>query len=153
MCSLTNHLLTKQKHAGAQYDEAHFTNIRGVTGNCLKVLGMVDVELRIGGNTYIHPVHVIDDLDYGFVLGVDFLQKYKVHIDFGANQVVFPVGDKPMHICLIQSTQGLARNFQNVVLPKRAETNVLVQISRQKHGKTSAFGATTKFGIEAHSGC
>ena len=135
ICVANKSFIDKTKHAGAQYDDAHFTNIRGVTGNCLKVLGMVDVELRIGGNTYIHPVHVIDDLDYGFVLGVDFLQKYKVHIDFGANQVVFPVGDKPMHICLIQSTQGLARNFQNVVLPKRAETNVLVQISRQKHGK------------------
>ena len=134
ICVASKSLLSKTKHANDPLREANHPNVRGVTGNSLEVLGMLDVEIEIGGSKFIHPVHIIDCIESSFVLGVDFLQKYKVNIDYNTNKVIIPKGSNSTTVNLIETCKGLARNSMSVVLPKRSETTVLVHDSRQKNG-------------------
>ena len=53
-----------------------YQNIKGVTGNYLQVLGMLDIGLDIDNVKFKHRVHVIKDLHHSFffMLGLDFSQ-------------------------------------------------------------------------------
>lgn len=58
--------------------------IKGVAGARLTVLGVLTVPISIGGVKFSHPVDIIQDLHYPFILGLDFLNKnkHKSRIDF-----------------------------------------------------------------------
>lgn len=51
--------------------------IKGVAGARLTVLGVLTVPISIGGVKFSHPVHIIQDLHYPFIRGLDFLNKNK----------------------------------------------------------------------------
>ena len=59
--------------AKPKLDESRL-KVRGVTGNYLKVLGMKDVELNLGGFVSIQTVHFVENMaDNVFILGRDIL--------------------------------------------------------------------------------
>lgn len=49
-----------------------FNLVKGVSGRLLLVIGKLNVEIFINGQSYLFMVNVVDGLYYVFILGVDF---------------------------------------------------------------------------------
>lgn len=113
---------------------AKHPKVKGVTGNYLKVLGMLDIEIFIDGMVFVHSVHVIQDLHYSFILGLDFLRTNHANIDYATNTLNIDTKTN-MHVCPIIADTGLARAIGNVIIPKRSETTIRVKISRCVEGE------------------
>ncbi|KAK3101592.1 hypothetical protein FSP39_004699 [Pinctada imbricata] len=110
-------------------NDASFMKIKGVTGNYLTVLGMLNIELVIDGVTFAQTVHVISELHYPFILGLDFLKSHSATIDYRANTLNIETNNE-LHICSIITDTGLARVSNTVVIPSRSETTIQVRVSR-----------------------
>ena len=95
---------------------------------------MLTIPNSIGCLTFSHPVHIIQDLHYPFILGVDFLNKNKANIDFASQQLILPDEYQASHsVCLLSPVEGHARAATSVLIPQHSETNVLVNISNIKN--------------------
>jgi len=56
-------------------------------GQPLGILGRCALRIRIGGVDELHPVLVANDLTQDCLIGVDFLARHKVQIDFAAGSI------------------------------------------------------------------
>lgn len=56
-------------------------------GQPLGILGRCDLRIGIGGVDELHPVLVANDVTQDCLIGVDFLARHKVKIDFAAGLV------------------------------------------------------------------
>lgn len=68
---------------------------------------MLDIEIFIVGMVFVHSVHVIQDLHYAFILGLDFLRTNHVTIDYATNTLNIATKIN-MHTCPIIADTGLA---------------------------------------------
>ena len=127
---MSANFLQKTCHNGAKLMKPIHQNIKGVTGNYLQVLGMLDIGLDIDNVKFKHRVHVIEDLHHSFILGLDFLTANHANIDFNSNTLTI----NNNHVCQIITNSGLARTTKSVVIPKRSETTIPVLVSRCKNG-------------------
>ena len=127
---MSANFLQKTCHNGAKLMKPIHQNIKGVTGNYLQVLGMLDIGLDIDNVKFKHRVHVIEDLHHSFILGLDFLTANHANIDFNSNTLTI----NNNHVCQIITNSGLARTTKSVVIPKRSETTISVLVSRCKNG-------------------
>lgn len=105
--------------------------VKGVTVNYLKVLGMLDIEIFINGMVFVHSVHVIH---YAFILGLDILRTNHATIDYATNTLNIDTKSN-MHVCPIIADTGLSRAIDNVIIHKRSETTIRVKISRCVEGE------------------
>ena len=56
--------------------------LQGVTGHELKVLSEVSLKTKIGRKNLQHKFHVVQDLPYPVLLGLDFLSDHKIKLDY-----------------------------------------------------------------------
>lgn len=98
------------------------------------MLGMLDIEIFIDGMVFVHSLHVIQDLHYAFILGLDFLKTNHATIDYATNTLSIATKTN-MHACPIIADTGLTRAIDNVIIPKRSETIIRVKISRCVEGE------------------
>lgn len=127
---MSSNFLNKTNYRSAKLIKPQHQKIKGVTGNYLKVLGMLDINLEIDGVSFQHKVHVIQDLHHSFILGLDFLTANHAHIDYESNTLTI----NNEHVCQIITNSGLARTTKSIVIPKRSEITIPVLISRCKNG-------------------
>lgn len=116
--------------------------IKGVAGARLTVLDVLTVPISIGGVKFSHPVHIIQDLHYPFILGLDFFNKnkHKTRIDFDSQVLLLPDENNDVHnIHLLSASERKARASSTVLIPKRSEMNIPINISHIKklHQRTS----------------
>lgn len=110
--------------------------IKGVAGARLTVLGVLTVPISIGGVKFSHPVHIIQDLHYPFIRGLDFLNKnnHKTRIDFDSQVLLLPDENNDVHnIHLLSASERKARASSTVLIPKRSEMNIPINISHIKN--------------------
>lgn len=126
--------INKTSLAGTPFQPATHPVIKGVTGAKLTVLGVLTIPISIGGVKFSHPVHIIQDLHYPFILGLDFLNKHKARIDFNSQVLLLPDENSDVHnIHLLSASEGKARASSTVLIPKRSEMNIPVNISHIKN--------------------
>ena len=99
---MSANFLQKTCHNGAKLMKPIHQNIKGVTGNYLQVLGMLDIGLDIDNVKFKHRVHVIEDLHHSFILGLDFLTANHANIDFNSNTLTI----NNNHVCQIIKNSG-----------------------------------------------
>lgn len=110
--------------------------IKGVAGARLTVLGVLTVPISIGGVKFSHPVDIIQDLHYPFILGLDFLNKnkHKSRIDFDSQVLLLPDENNDVHnIHLLSASERKARASSTVLIPKQSEMNIPINISHIKN--------------------
>ncbi len=56
------------------------------SGNKMNSLGIYKIDLQIKGKTFTHRINVIDQLNNN-IIGIDFMQKHKLHYDVQMRQV------------------------------------------------------------------
>lgn len=132
--------INKTSLARTSFQPSTHPVIKGVTGVRLTVLGVLTVPISIGGVKLSHPVHIIQELHYPFILGLDFLNKHKARIDFDSQVLLLPDENNDVHnIHLLSASERKARASSTVLIPKRSEMNIPINISHIKklHQRTS----------------
>ena len=106
--------------------------VRGVTGQSLRIKGEVELPVRLKSCTLAHTFFIVETLGHPMLLGSDFLSTFGAKLDFGqrtlaiGNEVVL-LSDKPRNddcdIALARSRKTVSINprsvvFVPLVLPK-----------------------------------
>lgn len=64
--------LGKTSYANDELLPPEFNSVKGASGRLLPVIGKLNAEIFINGQSYPFMVHVVDGLHHAFILGVDF---------------------------------------------------------------------------------
>jgi predicted aspartyl protease len=64
-----------------------FQKLRGVTGHQFDVKGTYCLPIVVQGQTFVHPICVVDKLPTKAILGVDFLNAVQANIDFETGKI------------------------------------------------------------------
>ena len=62
----------------------------GVDGTPLATRGTAKVEVVLGGQSFLVPVTVVDDITADIILGIDFLKAEKCIVDLGHKTLELP---------------------------------------------------------------
>lgn len=71
----------------SELQQTQNVQVQSVNGQPLKIIGLITLQVGIGGLTYKLQAHIIQDLHYEVVLGRDFLKEHGAQIDF-AREIV-----------------------------------------------------------------
>ena len=117
----------------SQLQPSDIPEIAGVGGERHKVLGVLDVPMKISKAQLRFKFYVMQDLQHPVILGIDFLEAHKVEIDLNRKVVFFD--DKLVQTPMVQSHAGLGRLFQPTTIPANSQMNVLIAVSHRKLGE------------------
>lgn len=112
-----------------------FNLVKGVSGRLLLVIGKLNVEIFINGQSYLFMVYVVDGLYYVFILGVDFLFVYDIVFRFLKENIMFILDVQgEVNVCVILIENGYVRVKCVIIIFQRCEMNVLVYILKYNNG-------------------
>ena len=130
LASLT--FFNKTKFAQCNLDASEFIFVKGVSGKHLKILGKIKLPVSIDGKIFHFYVHVVQDLNHSFILGIDFMERYGVSLH---------LGNKTLHIaetasvCPIKTSSGFCRSQQKVTIQAKHEVDIPVRVSNREHNE------------------
>ena len=127
--------LRKTRYCLENLDPPLHPSVKGVSGHSLQVLGLLDVNLDISGTRFPQTVHVIKGLHHNLILGIDFITRNKLLINYETNTLHANSNTSAPLICPLEIDAGLARASRSYIIPKRTETLIEVQVSRCKNGE------------------
>ena len=118
--------ITKVLQTEANISPSHIKTVVGVGGEQHSVSGKIDLDICFSGVTVSYSFHVIENLHHSLILGLDFMEAFKVKID---------VGNKTMSIldaqvCMLSTNAGYARISNPVTIPPLSEADINIKISR-----------------------
>ncbi len=111
------------------YKSSKIKRIVGVGGETHQVLGTVVLPINIQGVTIPHEFHIFSHLHYPIILGVDFMQKHNVSIDFQRSTVTIPAVMDKIPLTSSVPPIGLVRVCKSVTIPANSEAIIPVRIS------------------------
>ena len=103
----------------------------GVGGEHHAVAGKVTLAINFGGLTVEHDFLVIDNLHNSLILGIDFMERYKVKLDRG-NRLMSILD---AYICTLSTNVGYARTVNPITIDPNCETDITVKIARCQNGE------------------
>lgn len=107
-----------------------YTIAKSANGTDIALRGTVDVDIDIQGHIFTHPVYVADSLSpTDLVLGLDFLQRHKVLLDFDQNTMSAP-GLEPVNLGDRSGIKGTCRlvSAKTIVLKPNTQTYVTADV-------------------------
>ena len=132
----SSRFLSKTSYRETTLDPPRHRRIKGVSGHMLEVLGVLEIPIELGQNSFKQEVHVIKDLHHSLIIGLDFIMANKLHLDFETNTLHAKTNTDIPLIHPIEVNAGLARADKQFTIPKRSETLIKVQLSRCKDGQS-----------------
>ena len=108
-------------------------SIVGVGRQRLRILGVVNLTVKINGKDFKYDFHVIESIPHSVIIGIDFLQANKVTINVAQNSIKFP--DGTAKIGLLETNTGLVRCVESCKLPPNSEAILPVHVSRRTEGE------------------
>ena len=107
--------------------------IRGVGGQTTRVLGSLDVPLKIAGLTIPQSFIVVDTLTHPLIIGVDFLQSHQASLNFATRDLLLYNG--LTSVPLIQQQEMCPVHLlRTTVIPSRTEVTLPVSVSCCQEG-------------------
>ncbi|WAQ95040.1 hypothetical protein MAR_007511 [Mya arenaria] len=114
---------------------SHLKSIVGVGGERHSVLGEVCLTLKIGGLQIDQKFIVLENLHHSLILGLDFMTKNHVRIDF--HQKLMSVGEDFVFVGIsCDSLFGYARPTSKVIIEANSEVIVEVKVSKNHKNDT-----------------
>jgi len=106
------------------------SQVVGVSGNKVSVLGKVEIPFVIDGACLTYPFHVLDQFQHKLILGIDFLYDNKCSIDLSKGQLYIHEG-----ILCASLTVGIgcAKTLKPVTIPAKGQINVPVCLNSKHH--------------------
>lgn len=124
------------RRSGFELDKletASLTQVRGVSGNSIAVLGKICLPIKIAGIIFEFPFHVLESLHYPLIIGMDFLSQYQCNIDLSCGKLYLKEGN----ICACLSVDSAcAKILKPVVIHAREEVEIPVSICRKLRNET-----------------
>jgi hypothetical protein len=110
------------------------TAIVGVGGAEHKIIGLVELPLKLGQCTVLQAFHILPAMSIQLIIGIDFLQQHKATIDYSSNKLSILEGE--IKVCFLTSHTGIVRIAKKVTIPARTEITIEAKVSRIKsnHG-------------------
>ena len=105
-------------HKNCCLDSSSTSRVTSVSGSPLSVLGKVWLNFVIKSDVFPFEAYVIKDLTHDVVLGRDFLQKYRLIINFMENIIEFSHPEDPLPFAGSFGFDLDAEGFDNCVLPE-----------------------------------
>ena len=102
--------------------------IRGVGGQTTRVLGSIDVPLKIAGLTIPQPFIVVNTLTHPLIQGVDFLQSHQASLNFVTRDLLLYNGLTSVPLIQEQDLYPV-HLLCTTVIPSRTEVTWPVSIS------------------------
>ena len=103
--------------------------VRGVGGELLSVLGKIVLTIDISGLKIDQTFHVIDNIQYPFILGIDFLKMNKVHLDF--NYQKLSIAEDTIVVGMISDSQfGRAKCTKYETIEPETEKLIKVKLTK-----------------------
>ena len=109
---------------------SNYRTVVGVGGEHHDVAGTVTLTLNFGGLNVDHIFHVIDDLHHSIILGLDFMEKYRVNIDIGRKLMSI----METKVCQLSTKTGFARSASAFTIEPNHEADINIKLSRCKNG-------------------
>ena len=109
-------------------------SIIGIGQQRLRVLGKINLPLKINDKCFNFEFHVIDSLPHSLIIGIDFLKTNKVTIDMSQNTM--NISDENAKVCFIETKSGLARSIEKCVISAYTEAVLPVHVSRRIQGES-----------------
>ena len=107
--------------------------IRGVGGQTTRVLGSLDVPLKITGLTIPQSFIVVDTLTHPLILGVDFLQSHQASLNFATRDLLLYNG--LTSVPLIQEQEMYPVHLlRTTIIPSRTEVTLPVSVCFSREG-------------------
>ena len=116
-----------------------FAHVTGVGGETHKVLSKISLPFFIGQTRVTHDFHVISS-QHDMILGLDFLCKNQVKLDFGLGQII--MDNKSTQLCKPDLITCLAKTMSTLTIPKYSEAIISVKCSKTIPDKTMLFKET-----------
>jgi len=132
----------KTNFVNKPFEQPDFYFIKGVGGRRLTILGKMSVPIQINHEIFTFPIHVVEDLTHSCIIGLDFMDKFRVTINLANNTLsiedsatVFPL------IC----HDGMVRSTLQVKIPPHHQVDIPVRISRRDHAETFLVEPSDRF--------
>ena len=122
--------LSKALHKDFKLGPSNYRNVVVVGGEHHDVVGTVSLTLNFGGLKVDHTFHVIDSLHHSVILGLDFMEKYRVNIDLGQKLMSI----MQTKVCSISTKTGFARSASAFNIEPNHGTDINIKLSCSKNG-------------------
>ncbi len=99
--------------------------VKGVSGQFLKVIGAVTAQFYIKSQVFYQTLHIIEGLSRDFILGQDFLQTHQAIISFHPSSNKLQLCAQPK-----KDPSGTMQLVSSVSLPPRCQVQVNVQVRK-----------------------
>ena len=117
-------------------EEAVLHHVVGVGNNRVRVLGRVTLPLLIAGLDILHTFHVLEGASIPLILGLDFMDKHDVHIDF-TKEMWLHLGATVAPIIVEGATAKPAVCIhKKLTIPPRSDAIIPVTIEGAQDGDT-----------------
>ena len=113
-----------------QITPSHLVRITGVGGEEHPILGNISLPLKIKGVLVEQTFIVLERLHCPVILGIDFMQKHKVRIDFH-HKIITMLDDYVAVALTCNDKIGYVRCLKPETLPPQSETVIKVRVSQQ----------------------
>lgn len=133
-CSLQ--LLQSFGVKSSEFQPSPHQNALGVGGEKHKILGSIDLPIVIGSLSFVHTFQVFEKLYQSVILGVDFMEKYKVQVHLDTKTVHIPDKFDSAQVHAFDLDTGLVRTCNPVTIPPQSHGDIEVNISNIPHGET-----------------
>jgi hypothetical protein len=117
----------------AKIRRSHLQQIVGVCGERHQVLGQVDLTFKCNGVAFTHNFHVFENLHSKILVGLDFLKKYKVQVNF--SDIEMTMQDLPSFQTMkvpttskISTHTSFAKSVEETIILPHSETLIPVRI-------------------------
>ena len=136
---ISDHLFQTLKSFFTKVQTPDFKQVSGVGGELHQVLSKVLVCFYVNNIQVSQDFHVISGR-HDMILGLDFLCKYGVQVDFGLGNV--SIGNTSAKLSSPGVVTCLAKSVSSVTLPKRHEAIVPVKCTRNLTNRLVLFNQT-----------
>lgn len=106
---------------------SNLTQVTGVSGEKVAVLGQIDVPIVIAGVCFSYPFHVLDSSYHSLIIGIDFLYDNQCSVDLGHGTLYVKDGAASARMNI---NSGCAKTTKPVCIHAREEIEIPVSVSR-----------------------
>jgi len=110
------------------------SRLSAADGYPLRVTGTVDLTLNIQGLKIPHTFHVVDNLNYNCILGIDFMSNTQAYIDFGNNTLSVCNDLVKTNLVPKKLSTNVLRVTSNCTIPPLSEAIIPVSNKRFPNG-------------------
>lgn len=111
-------------------EPSNYKTVIGVGGEHHEVAGTVNLKLNFGGLNTEYTFHVTENLHHSVILGIDFMERFRVNIDIG-NKTMSILETK---ICSLSTNTGFARTSAAFTIQPNHEADINIKLSRCRNG-------------------